>query len=131
MKRTNLNSYILVSPYMLHVLVFVLFPVGFSIFLTFHDWNIIGPMEYIGLANYEKLIQDQYFLKSVRNTLVFLSIHIPLQIIFALTIAVILNQKLWFRAFFRGAFFLPVVVSGVVITIMWQQLYGYELGSIN
>ncbi len=121
----------LVSPYLAHILVFVLFPVGFSLFLSFHEWNIISPMEYVGLANYEKLLQDQYFLKSLRNTLVFLGIHIPLQISIALGLAVILNQQIWFRAFFRGAFFMPVVVSGVVVTILWQQLYGYEMGSIN
>lgn len=121
----------LISPYLLHVLVFVLFPVGFSLFLSFHEWNIIGPMNYVGTANYEKLFQDQYFIKSLRNTLVFLMIHIPLQIIIALGLAVILNEKLWFRAFFRGAFFMPVVVSGVVVTILWQQLYGFEMGSIN
>ena len=129
--RTSITSYLLISPYLLHVAVFVLFPVGFSLFLSFHDWNIISPMKYAGLSNYQKLLQDQYFLKSLRNTLVFLSIHIPLQIIIALGLAVILNQKIWFRAFFRGAFFMPVVVSGVVVTIMWQQLYGYEMGSIN
>ena len=88
-------------------------------------------MKFVGLANYEKLFADQYFFKSIRNTLVFLLIHIPLQIAVSLGIAVILNQKLWFRAFFRGAFFMPVVVSGVVITIMWQQMYGYEKGTIN
>lgn len=131
MKQSNINSYLLVSPYLLHVAVFVLFPVAFSLFLTFHDWNIIGPMKFIGLSNYEKLVQDQFFLKSIRNTLVFLAIHIPLQIIISLGLAVILNQQLWFRAFFRGAFFMPVVVSGVVITILWQQLYGYEMGTIN
>lgn len=131
MKQNNITSYFLVSPYILHVLVFVLFPVAFSLFLTFHEWNIIGPMKYVGLTNYGKLFEDQYFLKSIRNTLVFLIIHIPLQIAIALGLAVILNQKIWFRAFFRGAFFMPVVVSGVVITIMWQQMYGYEMGSIN
>ena len=131
MKQATINSYLLVSPYILHVCVFVLFPVGFSLFLTFHEWNIIGPMKYIGLTNYEKLLMDDYFLKSIRNTLVFLGIHIPLQIIIALGLALTLNQKIWFRAFFRGSFFMPVVVSGVVITIMWQQLYGYEMGSIN
>lgn len=131
MRKTNVNAYVLVSPYLVYVLVFVLFPVFFSLFLTFHDWNIIGPMKFIGLANYEKLLQDQYFFKSVRNTLVFLVIHIPLQIIIALGLAVLLNQQLWFRAFYRGAFFLPVVVSGVVITIMWQQLYGYDMGTFN
>ena len=131
MGQNKINSYLLVSPYLLHVFVFVLFPVAFSLFLTFHEWNIIGPMKYVGLTNYVKLFEDQYFLKSIRNTLVFLSIHIPLQIIISLGLAVILNQQLWFRAFFRGAFFMPVVVSGVVITIMWQQLYGYEMGTIN
>jgi len=130
-QNKSLSSYLLVAPYLLHVLVFVLFPVGFSLFLSFHEWNIIGPMDFVGTANYEKLLQDQYFIKSLRNTLVFLIIHIPLQIIVALGLAVILNEKLWFRAFFRGAFFMPVVVSGVVVTILWQQLYGYEMGSIN
>lgn len=129
--RKTISSYLLISPYLVHILVFVLFPVGFSLFLSFHEWNIISPMKYVGLANYQKVLQDQYFLKSLRNTLVFLSIHIPLQIIVALGLAVILNQQIWFRAFFRGAFFMPVVVSGVVVTIMWQQLYGYEMGSIN
>ncbi len=130
-KKGWLSSYLLVSPYMIHFTVFVLFPVGFSLFLTFHEWNIIGPMKFVGLSNYEKLVQDQFFLKSIRNTLVFLAIHIPLQIVIALGLASILNEKIWFRAFFRGAFFMPVVVSGVVVTILWQQLYGYEMGSIN
>ncbi len=130
-RNKTISSYLLVSPYLLHIFVFVLFPVGFSLYLSFHQWNIISPMEYVGLTNYEKVLQDQYFLKSLRNTLVFLAIHIPLQIGIALGLAVILNQKIWFRAFFRGAFFMPVVVSGVVVTILWQQLYGYEMGSIN
>lgn len=127
----SLSSWLLISPYLAHIVFFVLFPVGFSLFLSFHEWNIISPMEYVGLSNYEKLVQDQYFLKSLRNTLVFLAIHIPLQITIALGLAVVLNQQLWFRAFFRGAFFMPVVVSGVVVTVLWQQLYGYEMGSIN
>jgi multiple sugar transport system permease protein len=130
-QNKTISSYLLVSPYLVHILVFVLFPVGFSLYLSFHEWNIISPMEYVGISNYEKMLQDQYFLKSLSNTLVFLTIHIPLQIIVALGLAAILNEKIWFRAFFRGAFFMPVVVSGVVVTIMWQQLYGYEMGSIN
>jgi len=132
MRQTNkISSYLLVSPYILHFIVFVLFPVGFSLFLTFHEWNIIGPMKFVGLANYAKLVQDHYFLKSIFNTFIFLGIHIPLQIMIALGLAIVLNESIWFRAFFRGAFFMPVVVSGVVVTILWQQLYGYDLGSIN
>ncbi|HZV44433.1 MAG TPA: sugar ABC transporter permease [Saprospiraceae bacterium] len=129
--HSSISSYVLVSPYVVYFLVFVLFPISFSLFLTFHDWNIIGPMKPVGLANYVTLFQDHYFLKSIRNTLVFLLLHIPLQLMVALGLAVVLNEKLWFRGFFRSAFFMPVVVSGVVITIMWQQLYGYELGTVN
>jgi ABC-type sugar transport system permease subunit len=96
-----------------HVLTFVVFPIAFSIFLTFHDWNIIGPMKPVGFANYIKLFQDHYFLKSIGNTLVFLLIHIPLQVVVALGLAVVLNEKLWFRAFSHSLY---VVVSGVVVT---------------
>lgn len=123
--------YLLVSPYLLHFFAFVAFPVAFSIILTFHKWNIISPMEYTGFSNYIRLFQDQVFLKSLGNTLIFLVIHIPLQIIFALFLAEMLNQKIKFRGFFRAAFFLPVIVSGVVVTMLWEQLYAFDTGLLN
>jgi multiple sugar transport system permease protein len=129
--RKKILPYLLVSPYMVHFILFVAFPVGFSIVLTFHKWNIISPMEYTGLNNYIRLFNDKTFLKSMGNTLIFLVIHIPLQIIVALFLAEILNQKIKLRGAFRGAFFLPVIVSGVVVTILWQQLYGYDSGLLN
>ena len=129
--RKKILPYLLVSPYMIHFILFVAFPVGFSIVLTFHKWNIISPMEYTGLNNYIRLFNDKIFLKSMSNTLIFLVIHIPLQIIVALFLAEILNQKIKLRGAFRGAFFLPVIVSGVVVTILWQQLYGYDSGLLN
>jgi len=129
--RKKILPYLLVSPYLVHFILFVAFPVGFSIVLTFHKWNIISPMEYTGLNNYVRLFNDKTFLRSIGNTLIFLVIHIPLQIIFALFLAEILNQKIKLRGAFRGAFFLPVIVSGVVVTILWQQLYGYDSGLLN
>jgi ABC-type sugar transport system permease subunit len=88
-------------------------------------------MEYTGLNNYIRLFQDKLFLKSIMNTLIFLLIHIPLQIIVALFLAELLNQKIKMRGFFRAAFFLPVVVSGVVVTILWEQLFGFDTGLLN
>ena len=129
--RKKILPYLLVSPYIVHFLLFVAFPVVFSIVLTFHKWNIISPMEYTGLNNYVRLFNDKTFIKSMGNTLIFLLIHIPLQIIVALFLAEILNQKLKLRGVFRGAFFLPVIVSGVVVTILWQQLYGFDTGLFN
>lgn len=88
-------------------------------------------MQYIGVSNYKRLFNDAVFWRSMFNTIVFLVIHIPLQIIVALTLAEVLNQNIKFKAFFRGAFFLPVIVSGVVVTILWQQLYGFDTGLLN
>lgn len=129
--QTKITPYLLVSPYIIHFMLFVAFPVIFSIILTFHKWNIISPMEYVGLNNYIRLFKDEVFFRSLINTLIFLVIHIPLQIIVALFLAVILNQNIKFRGFFRAAFFLPVIVSGVVVTILWQQLYGFDTGLLN
>lgn len=129
--KNKMLPYFLASPYLLHLSVFVLFPVAFSLVLTFHKWNIISPMEFTGFDNYARLFTDRLFWRSVLNTLVFLIIHIPLQIIGALALAYILNTKLFFRAFFRASFFMPVVISGVVITILWQQLYAYNSGLLN
>ncbi len=107
------------------------FPLVFSLILVFHKWNIVTPMEWVGLRNFVRLFHDVQFLKAITNTLLFISIHIPLQITVALLLAVFLNQKIKFRGLFRATYFLPVVVSGVVITILWQQLYAYESGLLN
>ncbi|MBL7793137.1 MAG: sugar ABC transporter permease [Saprospiraceae bacterium] len=129
MKKTL--PYLIVSPYLLHLALFVLFPVVFSIVLTFHKWNIIAPMEYVGWGNYWRLFNDRLFWKAILNTFQFLLVHIPLQIVIALALAYFLNQKLFARGFFRASFFMPVVISGVVVTILWQQLFGLETGLLN
>ncbi len=127
----QLLPYLLVSPYLIFVLVFVLFPVFFCLFLTFHKWNIIAPMKFIGTDNYVRLFQDRLFWKAIGNTLKFLLLHIPLQLIVSLFLAYLLNQKLKASSFFRASFFMPVIVSGVVVTILWQQLLGFDSGLIN
>jgi multiple sugar transport system permease protein len=131
MKKNKLAPYLMIAPYVLHFLVFISFPVIFSFFLMFNQWNIISPMKFVGFQNFYKLLHDAQFFRSLLNTLIFLVIHIPLQIGIALLFAVMLNQKIRFIGFFRAAYFLPVVVSGVVVTILWQQLYGYETGLLN
>jgi multiple sugar transport system permease protein len=130
-RKKNLLPYLLVSPYLIFVLVFVLFPVFFCFFLTFHKWNIIAPMKFIGTENYSRLFHDRLFWKAIGNTLKFLLLHIPLQLIVSLFLAYLLNQKIRALSFFRASFFMPVIVSGVVVTILWQQLLGYDSGLIN
>lgn len=130
LKRDHIG-YVMVLPYVIHLLVFVAFPVGFSLVLVFHKWNIVSPMEWVGLNNFIKLFHDGLFFKSIGNTAIFLLLHIPLQICIALFLAEVLNQKIKYQGFFRGAFFLPVVVSGVVITLLWDSLYAQDTGILN
>ena len=129
--KKSIISYFLVSPYLVHLILFVSFPVIFSVVLTFHKWNIISEMQYVGFDNYSRLFQDRLFWKALVNTFTFLIIHIPLQIIIALALAYFLDQKILFKGFFRATFFLPVVISGVVVTMVWQQLYMVDSGLIN
>ena len=130
-QRKKILPYLLVSPYLMFVTVFVLFPVLFCFFLTFHKWNIIAPMQFIGTDNYTRLVHDRLFWKAIGNTLKFLLLHIPLQLVISLFLAQLLNQQIRAKSFFRASFFMPVIVSGVVVTILWQQLLGYDSGLIN
>ena len=130
-RKQKALPYILVGPYFVFLLVFVAFPVLFCFYLTFHKWNIISSMKFIGADNYSRLFQDRLFWKAITNTLKFLLVHIPLQLVISLFLAWLLNRKIRAASFFRSSFFMPVIVSGVVITILWQQLLGYDSGIIN
>lgn len=125
------RGYWFVLPYVIFFLAFVAYPLCFSLILVFHRWNIVTPMEWIGLKNFGRLMHDPLFFKALANTLTFLLIHIPLQIVVALACAMMLNRNIRMRGFFRSVYFLPVVVSGVAVTILWQQLYAYDYGVLN
>ncbi|SRR5712692_9103963 len=130
-RKSDRSAYWLVLPYILFFLTFVAYPLMFSFILIFHRWNIVTPMEWIGLKNFLRLSNDDLFFKSVTNTLTFLLIHIPLEIVVALGFALLLNSRVVLRGFFRALYFLPVVVSGVAVTILWQQLYSFDYGVLN
>lgn len=119
------------SPYFIHFAFFVAYPLIFSFVLIFHRWNIVTPMQWAGLRNFNRLFSDALFFKAVFNTFIFLILHIPLQIIIALVLAELLNRKIKFKTFLRASYFMPVVVSGVVISILWQQLYAFDTGLLN
>ena len=129
--RSNPLGYLFAAPYVIHFLVFTAYPLLFAFYLTVHRWDIISADKpFVGSANFQRLLSDDLFFTALKNTLVFLSIHIPLQIALALFLAVILNEKLPMRGFFRTAFFLPYVTSGAIIAIIWTRLYADD-GLLN
>jgi ABC-type sugar transport system permease subunit len=130
-RRSDTNGYIFVLPYVIFFVTFVAYPLIFSFVLMFHRWNLVSPMEWVGLKNFMRLVRDPLFFTSLFNTVTFLCLHIPLQIVAALGFALLLNARIRGRGLFRGIYFLPVVVSGVAVTILWQQLFSYDEGVLN
>jgi multiple sugar transport system permease protein len=118
-------------PYILHVALFFGFPLVFSLILVFHRWDVYTPMQFSGWANLEFLFADRLFLMALRNTMIFLVLHIPLQIVIALGIASLLNMGIRGQGVYRTLFFMPVVVSGVVVTILFQQWFAFDAGQLN
>ncbi len=129
--REQRAGHMLVAPYYIFFALFIAYPLIFSFVLVFHRWSIVGPLEWVGLSNFVELGGDPLFWKSIGNTLIFLIIHVPLQVAFALVLAAILNSKIPAQGAFRAAFFLPVVVSGVAVTILWKQMFSTNLGILN
>ena len=118
-------------PYAAFLLAFAAYPVCFALALVFMRWDLVTDPSFAGIDNVRLLAVDMRFWQAVANTFVFLAIHLPLQIATALTLALALNRPLVFRAFWRASFFLPVVISGAVVAILWNALYATDVGLIN
>ena len=131
MRAEERSGWALAAPYALFLLAFAAYPVAFALALVFMRWDLVTAPSFAGLDNVQLLAGDHRFWRAVGNTLVFLAIHVPLQIATALALAVALNRPLALRAFWRASFFLPVVISGAVVAILWSALYATDVGLIN
>ena len=131
MRAEQKSGSLMAAPYGLFLLVFAVYPMVFALVLVFLQWDLVTAPTFAGIDNVNLLAHDGRFWRAVANTFVFLSIHVPLQIVTALGLAIALNRQLVGRSFWRAAFFLPVVISGAVVAILWSNLYATDVGLIN
>ena len=131
MRAEERSGALMAAPYTAFLLAFAAYPVLFALALVFMRWDLVTDPSFAGIDNVRLLAVDTRFWQAVANTFAFLAIHLPLQIATALTLALALNRPLVFRAFWRAAFFLPVVISGAVVAILWNALYATDVGLIN
>ena len=131
MRAEQRSGWMLSAPYSAFLLAFALYPILFAIVLVFLHWDLVTTPTFAGVDNVRLLATDTRFWRAVGNTFIFLAIHVPLQIATALALALALNRKLAGRGFWRAAFFLPVVISGAVVAILWSNLYANDVGLIN
>ncbi len=135
-KRTKetLAGYVFLAPSLLGLLVFLVFPIFFSFFISFTDWDLISgfdQMRFLGLQNFVQMFQDASILKAMRNNLVFTVCTVPLTIVFSLLIAILLNDRVYFKVQFRLAFFIPYITSITAVSVVWLAMFNPASGPIN
>lgn len=97
-------------------LIFFMYPLGYAAYISFFDWGALGKIESVGLGNYRDLFDDILFSKALKNTLRYTVIVVPTQMALGLLLAVIVNNAIRFRSFFRAAFYFPAIAGSIAIT---------------
>ncbi len=125
-------GYLMVSPWLIHLLLFVVFPLGFAFYLVFNDWHIVQKtFTFVGFKNILRFIGDPELLRVSLNTLKIMTIQVVIVTILSLVMALLLNANLRGTGFFRTIFFLPIITSTVVIALIWRYLLAADVGYIN
>jgi multiple sugar transport system permease protein len=120
-------------PSLVGLLVFMVVPMVSSLALTFYEWDPLIPtrFHFQGLHNYLTLVKDTNFWTALLHTLFYIAGYIPLVLTAGLGVALLMNQKLVGRAFFRGAFFMPVISAWVAVALMWTWIFNPKFGIVN
>ena len=132
LERT-LTAYLFVGPALLVLCAFIVYPALYSFLLSFHEWNGFTPQwgEFVGLENYASLFKDAIFWKAALNSVLFVVVRTPLEVGIAFGLALLLNQSIRGRSFLRTMFFVPVVMSLIVVTILFQRILEGNVGLLN
>lgn len=129
--RQSIWPYIFISPFFILFAIFGLFPYLFAFYLSFTEWDGIGPREWVGLANYRELLTDDIWWQSLGNS-VWLLVVTSINLVIALVLAFILNSGLVrYKEVYRTAFFTPIVASSVAVAMIFSSLFGLKYGTLN
>ncbi|GHU10295.1 sugar ABC transporter permease [Spirochaetia bacterium] len=136
--QDNCTSYLFLVPWLLGFFVLTLYPMLYSLYLSFTQYNILEPPKWIGMRNFfvmfignDQYVKDERFLNSLFVTLKFVFISVPLKLIFALAVAMLMNQKLKLIPFYRTIYYIPTLLGGsVAIAVLWRRLFSGD-GAIN
>lgn len=122
--RANRWSYAYLAPFVILVAVFTIYPIAASVGYTLYQWNGIGsPNHFVGLDNFRRVMGDSVFWRSFGHTFLYTGVLVPVQLLLALVLAIVLNnRKLRFSTFYRSVYFLPAVMSPAIIAVVFQLL---------
>ncbi|MEV5025344.1 carbohydrate ABC transporter permease [Paenibacillus sp. LPE1-1-1.1] len=129
----TLAGWLFVGPMLIGVFILVLLPILATIVLSFADWNFVqgwNGINWVGFGNFEKLLHDSQFLRSVRNNFLFL-FAVPIYMIISMVLAVIIDRHVYLKSYFKVAYFMPYISSIVAVAVVWQVLFQPSYGPIN
>jgi multiple sugar transport system permease protein len=133
-RMKNLRTGLLfTAPVLLGYAIFIVVPLVITFILSFTDYTIGGPMKFIGLTNFTDMFsgKDMFFYPAVKATIYYVFLSVPFMIVFSFMIAILLNQNIRGRGFFRGVFYLPVVIPLASAGIIWMWMLQPDFGVVN
>jgi len=129
--RQAFPQYVAISPFFILFAIFGAFPILFSIWISFHSWDGIGPMKWVGLQQYSYLLSDPKFWHTIGNTMIIWVLSTVPMLLLALVIANALHNATRFRTFYRIAYFIPNVTSVVAVTLVFGSIFSNNFGLLN
>ena len=121
-----------IAPALILNVLFIIVPTVSSVYYSFTSWDGISPdVKFIGLANYKEIFTSARFGNALKNTIILTVFISVLENAFALALAVLVDNIRWGKNFFRSAFYIPVLISGIVSGFIWKIMYNYNFGAIN
>ncbi|MCC8099025.1 MAG: sugar ABC transporter permease [Clostridiales bacterium] len=129
--RNTLIAYSFIAPNFIGFCIFTLVPMVFAIALAFCSWDGVNAIEFVGIQNFVDLVSDKTFLAAFKNTIVYSLAVVPLTLVCALGLAVLLNQPIKGRNFFRTVAFFPYVASLVAVAAVWNMIFSPSMGPVN
>ena len=130
-KRETLAFYLFVSPWIIGFLVFILFPMIFSFYISLCDWDILSNHYFIGIKNYIDAFHDPTVWKSLKVTFIYSIISVPLNLILSMMIGFMLHRIKKFKKLFRTMYYLPVVIGSIPVMMLWSLIFNPYNGILN
>ena len=131
-RREAIEGYVSISPWLIGFVVFTVGPLLASVYYSFTQWTITRPPEWIGAENYVRMFtRDPLFWQALKVTVLYVILSLPLKLVAGLGLSLLLNMKLRGMNVYRTVFYIPAVISGVAISLMWMWLLQPDTGVIN
>ena len=124
-------GWIFIFPALIGTIIFIIIPVICSFGLSFAKWDLLNPIQFVGLDNYKKIFSEPLFFKILWNTIVFAVSTSVLGVIIPLILACILNSKIRWSEFYKTAYFLPFITPMIVIGVVWEWIFDPNIGLLN